>query len=81
MNFLNIYVFIRSSEIGYAGSPPRAQLARGSSLDSTDKPFHPSEWVDVNLEVSNTIDNNYPTTTTTSCECINIKIRFIKKIY
>ncbi|XP_051175524.1 general transcriptional corepressor trfA-like isoform X2 [Leptopilina boulardi] len=37
---------VTSSEIGYA---------RGCSVDSTDKPFHPSEWVDVNLEVSNTI--------------------------
>lgn len=40
-----------SSEIGYAGSPPRAALLRGQSIDSVDRPFHPSEWVDVNLEV------------------------------
>ncbi|XP_011495361.1 PREDICTED: altered inheritance of mitochondria protein 21-like isoform X1 [Ceratosolen solmsi marchali] len=40
-----------SSEIGYAGSPPRSALLRGRSIDSVDRPFHPSEWVDVNLEV------------------------------
>lgn len=40
-----------SSEIGYAGSPPREILARGRSIDSVDRPFHPSDWVDVNLEV------------------------------
>ncbi|XP_016845524.1 nucleolar and coiled-body phosphoprotein 1 [Nasonia vitripennis] len=42
---------VTSSEIGYAGSPPRAALLRGQSIDSVDRPFHPSEWVDVNLEV------------------------------
>ncbi|XP_012259713.2 uncharacterized protein LOC105688183 [Athalia rosae] len=42
---------VTSSEIGYAGSPPREVLARGQSVDSIDRPFHPSEWVDVNLEV------------------------------
>ncbi|XP_043463365.1 myb-like protein X isoform X2 [Leptopilina heterotoma] len=42
---------VTSSEIGYA---------RGCSIDSTDKPFHPSEWVDVNLEVSNAILYPYP---------------------
>lgn len=26
-------------------------LQRGLSIDSVDRPFHPSEWVDVNLEV------------------------------
>lgn len=42
---------VTSSEIGYAGSPPREILARGRSIDSVDRPFHPSDWVDVNLEV------------------------------
>ena len=26
-------------------------LTRGRSIDSVDRPFHPSDWVDVNLEV------------------------------
>ncbi|KAL0101440.1 hypothetical protein PUN28_018935 [Cardiocondyla obscurior] len=42
---------VTSSEIGYAGSPPREMLTRGRSIDSVDRPFHPSDWVDVNLEV------------------------------
>ncbi|XP_011873248.1 PREDICTED: uncharacterized protein LOC105565033 isoform X2 [Vollenhovia emeryi] len=42
---------VTSSEIGYAGSPPREALTRGRSIDSVDRPFHPSDWVDVNLEV------------------------------
>ncbi|XP_014209718.1 uncharacterized protein LOC106640258 isoform X2 [Copidosoma floridanum] len=48
---------VTSSEIAYAGggavSAPRAgrPLQRGHSIDSVDRPFHPSEWVDVNLEV------------------------------
>ncbi|EFN86990.1 hypothetical protein EAI_01325 [Harpegnathos saltator] len=42
---------VTSSEIGYAGSPPREVLTRGRSIDSVDRPFHPSDWVDVNLEV------------------------------
>lgn len=29
-------------------------LTRGSSIDSVDRPFQPSDWVDVNLEVPNT---------------------------
>ncbi|XP_058790559.1 uncharacterized protein LOC131663861 isoform X2 [Phymastichus coffea] len=35
-----------------SGSAPRKQLQRGQSIDSVDRPFHPSEWVDVNLEVA-----------------------------
>ncbi|XP_054013068.1 uncharacterized protein LOC128894957 isoform X2 [Hylaeus anthracinus] len=42
---------VTSSEIGYAGSPPREVLTRGRSIDSVDRPFQPSDWVDVNLEV------------------------------
>ncbi|XP_046735269.1 cell surface glycoprotein 1-like isoform X2 [Diprion similis] len=67
---------VTSSEIGYAGSPPREALTRGQSVDSIDRPFHPSEWVDVNLEVPSTpssvITNLtantsvYPTTTLSS---------------
>ncbi|XP_044014419.1 homeobox protein 14-like isoform X2 [Aphidius gifuensis] len=45
---------VTSSEIGYAGSPSRDMLTRGSSIDSVDRPFQPSDWVDVNLEVPNT---------------------------
>ncbi|XP_034185019.2 uncharacterized protein LOC117606557 [Osmia lignaria lignaria] len=45
---------VTSSEIGYAGSPPREVLTRGRSIDSVDRPFHPSDWVDVNLEVPST---------------------------
>ncbi|XP_023289762.1 uncharacterized protein LOC105703487 [Orussus abietinus] len=67
---------VTSSEIGYAGSPSREVLTRGRSIDSVDRPFHPSEWVDVNLEVPSTprtdstfanlsLDSNlYPTTIT-----------------
>ncbi|KZC08398.1 hypothetical protein WN55_09302 [Dufourea novaeangliae] len=69
---------VTSSEIGYAGSPPREVLTRGRSIDSVDRPFHPSEWVDVNLEVPSTprpssaltnltVDTSlYPATTPTS---------------
>ncbi|XP_033223776.1 uncharacterized protein LOC117177290 isoform X2 [Belonocnema kinseyi] len=74
---------VTSSEIGYAGSPPRALLARGCSIDSTDRPFHPSEWVDVNLEVPNTprastaltnltVNTNLYSTTTTTSSCPNL---------
>ncbi|XP_066592480.1 uncharacterized protein [Prorops nasuta] len=45
---------VTSSEIGYAGSPPRDLLTRGRSIDSVDRPFQPSDWVDVNLEVPST---------------------------
>ncbi|XP_063986684.1 uncharacterized protein LOC135167431 [Diachasmimorpha longicaudata] len=45
---------VTSSEIGYAGSPSRELLTRGCSIDSVDRPFQPSDWVDVNLEVPNT---------------------------
>ena len=38
----------RSGEL--RGAPPRSALLRGWSIDSVDRPFHPSEWVDVNLE-------------------------------
>ena len=51
---LDTRYYICSSEIGYAGSPPREALTRGRSIDSVDRPFHPSEWVDVNLEVPST---------------------------
>lgn len=69
---------LSSSEIGYAGSPPREVLTRGRSIDSVDRPFHPSDWVDVNLEVPSTprpssvltnltVDTSlYPATTPTS---------------
>lgn len=69
---------VTSSEIGYAGSPPRDVLARGRSIDSVDRPFQPSDWVDVNLEVTGTprtssvltnliVDGNlYPPTSTTT---------------
>ncbi|XP_071640437.1 uncharacterized protein [Temnothorax longispinosus] len=56
---------VTSSEIGYAGSPPREALTRGRSIDSVDRPFHPSDWVDVNLEVpsppraSSTLTNSF----------------------
>lgn len=75
---------VTSSEIGYAGSPPREVLTRGRSIDSVDRPFHPSDWVDVNLEVPSTpraasvltnltVDTNlYPATTPTS-SCSNLK--------
>ncbi|XP_043248529.1 uncharacterized protein LOC122395197 [Colletes gigas] len=75
---------VTSSEIGYAGSPPREVLTRGRSIDSVDRPFHPSEWVDVNLEVPSTprpssvltnltVDTSlYPATTPTS-SCSNLK--------
>lgn len=75
---------VTSSEIGYAGSPPREVLARGRSIDSVDRPFHPSDWVDVNLEVpspprasspltNSTADTSlYPATTLTS-SCSNLK--------
>ncbi|KAG7189750.1 hypothetical protein KM043_017415 [Ampulex compressa] len=75
---------VTSSEIGYAGSPPREVLARGRSIDSVDRPFHPSDWVDVNLEVPSTprassvltnltVDTSlYPATTPTS-SCSNLK--------
>ncbi|XP_029173015.1 uncharacterized protein LOC114941974 [Nylanderia fulva] len=75
---------VTSSEIGYAGSPPREVLARGRSIDSMDRPFHPSDWVDVNLEVpspprasspltNSTADTSlYPATTPTS-SCSNLK--------
>ncbi|XP_011315067.1 synaptotagmin-like protein 2 isoform X2 [Fopius arisanus] len=45
---------VTSSEIGYAGSPSRELLTRGCSIDSVDRPFQPSDWVDVNLEVPST---------------------------
>lgn len=73
-----VHEYICSSEIGYAGSPPREVLTRGRSIDSVDRPFHPSDWVDVNLEVPSTpraasvltnltVDTNlYPATTPTS---------------
>ncbi|CAK9829007.1 hypothetical protein ANTRET_LOCUS6423 [Anthophora retusa] len=77
---------VTSSEIGYAGSPPREVLTRGRSIDSVDRPFHPSEWVDVNLEVPSTprpssaltnltVDTSlYPATTTTpTSSCSNLK--------
>lgn len=54
MIILLLLLFLNSSEIGYAGSPPREMLARGCSIDSVDRPFQPSDWVDVNLEVPNT---------------------------
>jgi len=69
-----------SSEIGYAGSPPREILARGRSIDSVDRPFHPSDWVDVNLEVpgpprpnsaltNSTVDASlYPASPASSCK-------------
>lgn len=75
---------VTSSEIGYAGSPPREVLTRGRSIDSVDRPFHPSDWVDVNLEVPSTprassvltnltVDTSlYPATTPTS-SCSNLK--------
>lgn len=79
--YIYIYIFIFSSEIGYAGSPPREALTRGRSVDSVDRPFHPSDWVDVNLEVPSTpraasvltnltVDTNLypPTTPTSSCK-------------
>jgi len=71
---------LSSSEIGYAGSPPREILARGRSIDSVDRPFHPSDWVDVNLEVpspprpssaltNSTVDASlYPASPTSSCK-------------
>ncbi|CAB0033372.1 unnamed protein product [Trichogramma brassicae] len=41
-----------SSEMDYSSSLPHSSfLLRGHSIDSVDRPFHPSEWVDVNLEV------------------------------
>ncbi|CAK9803400.1 hypothetical protein ANTPLA_LOCUS3583 [Anthophora plagiata] len=77
---------VTSSEIGYAGSPPREVLTRGRSIDSVDRPFHPSEWVDVNLEVPSTprpssaltnltVDTSlYPAATTTpTSSCSNVK--------
>ncbi|KAK2581152.1 hypothetical protein KPH14_007961 [Odynerus spinipes] len=77
---------VTSSEIGYAGSPPRDVLARGRSIDSVDRPFQPSDWVDVNLEVPSTprassvltnltIDTNLypPTTTPTSIRSNNTR--------
>ncbi|KAF7387212.1 hypothetical protein HZH68_012889 [Vespula germanica] len=77
---------VTSSEIGYAGSPPRDVLTRGRSIDSVDRPFQPSDWVDVNLEVPSTpransvltnltIDTNLypPTTTPTSIRSNNLK--------
>ncbi|XP_014484964.1 PREDICTED: uncharacterized protein LOC106749744 [Dinoponera quadriceps] len=75
---------VTSSEIGYAGSPPREVLTRGRSIDSVDRPFHPSDWVDVNLEVPSpprtssvltnlTVDTSpYPAATPTS-SCSNPK--------
>ncbi|XP_072767242.1 uncharacterized protein [Anoplolepis gracilipes] len=75
---------VTSSEIGYAGSPPREVLTRERSIDSVDRPFHPSDWVDVNLEVpspprasspltNSTADTSlYPATTPTS-SCSNLK--------
>uniref|UniRef100_A0ABD2WGC7 Uncharacterized protein n=1 Tax=Trichogramma kaykai TaxID=54128 RepID=A0ABD2WGC7_9HYME len=43
---------VSSSEMDYSSSPPHSSfLLRGHSIDSVDRPFHPSEWVDVNLEV------------------------------
>ncbi|XP_025266710.1 uncharacterized protein LOC105256315 [Camponotus floridanus] len=75
---------VTSSEIGYAGSPPREVLTRGRSIDSVDRPFHPSDWVDVNLEVpspprasspltNSTADTSlYPATTPMS-SCSNLK--------
>lgn len=75
---------VTSSEIGYAGSPPREALTRGRSIDSVDRPFHPSDWVDVNLEVPSTprassaltnltVDTSlYPATIPTS-SCPNLK--------
>ncbi|XP_043514154.1 uncharacterized protein LOC122530860 isoform X2 [Frieseomelitta varia] len=75
---------VTSSEIGYAGSPPREALTRGRSIDSVDRPFHPSDWVDVNLEVPSTprassaltnltVDTSlYPAATPTS-SCPNLK--------
>ncbi|XP_033183048.2 uncharacterized protein LOC117153268 isoform X2 [Bombus vancouverensis nearcticus] len=75
---------VTSSEIGYAGSPPRELLTRGRSIDSVDRLFQPSDWVDVNLEVPSTprassaltnltVDTSlYPATTPTS-SCSNLK--------
>ncbi|XP_032663602.1 uncharacterized protein LOC116840675 [Odontomachus brunneus] len=75
---------VTSSEIGYAGSPPRDVLTRGRSIDSVDRPFHPSDWVDVNLEVPSpprtssvftnlTVNTSpYPAATPTS-SCSNLK--------
>ncbi|XP_020294908.1 uncharacterized protein LOC109860316 [Pseudomyrmex gracilis] len=75
---------VTSSEIGYAGSPPKEALTRGRSIDSVDRPFHPSDWVDVNLEVpsppraSSTLTNSivdislYRAVTPTS-SCSNLK--------
>ncbi|XP_057333317.1 uncharacterized protein LOC130672666 [Microplitis mediator] len=51
---------VSSSEIGYAGSPSTKELLRSRSISSVDRPFQPSDWVDVNLEVSNTPVTNYP---------------------
>ncbi|KAJ8668680.1 hypothetical protein QAD02_010343 [Eretmocerus hayati] len=51
--FGNITRGATSSEIGFTSLPrkPRTALRRGHSIDSVDRPFHPSDWVDVNLEV------------------------------
>lgn len=75
---------VTSSEIGYAGSPPREVLTRGRSIDSVDRPFHPSDWVDVNLEVpsppraSSTLANSIVGTSlrpvaTPTFSCANLK--------
>ncbi|XP_015586339.1 uncharacterized protein LOC107263532 isoform X2 [Cephus cinctus] len=75
---------VTSSEIGYAGSPPREALTRGCSIDSVDRPFQPSDWVDVNLEVPSTptagsvltnitADTNLYPTTAPATSCSNLK--------
>ncbi|KYN04035.1 hypothetical protein ALC62_04799 [Cyphomyrmex costatus] len=75
---------VTSSEIGYAGSPPREVLTRGRSIDSVDRPFHPSDWVDVNLEVpspprtgstptNSIVDTGLRPATTPTFSCANLK--------
>lgn len=70
---------VTSSEIGYAGSPPREVLTRGQSIDSVDRPFHPSDWVDVNLEVpspprmSSIVDTSLRPAATPMFSCANLK--------
>ncbi|XP_018338064.1 PREDICTED: uncharacterized protein LOC108746052 [Trachymyrmex septentrionalis] len=75
---------VTSSEIGYAGSPPREVLTRGRSIDSVDRPFHPSDWVDVNLEVpsppradstltNSIVDTSLRPAVTPTFNCANLK--------
>ncbi|XP_011053810.1 PREDICTED: uncharacterized protein LOC105145737 [Acromyrmex echinatior] len=75
---------VTSSEIGYAGSPPREVLTRGRSIDSVDRPFHPSDWVDVNLEVpsppradstltNSIVDTSLGPAVTPTFNCANLK--------